>query len=311
MRMIRRIDNRRLVIAHNPYSTKATLVQKQVFDRLDEAGQAYEKIEVRQAHLNDNVARLSPLIRPGDIILSAAGDGSAHAVFHAVMVAKQPGVELGFLAYGNFNDVPHTFNVGAGLRDPVAFLERAKPETVWPIDVVVDDAPLRSALLYATIGWTAQAARQFDDPRTRSHLTRGGGGLIKSLWRLGWYYVRSRRSSALPAFHYNGVKYKKTDLLFANGPTIARLFRSGKSYYQQNVFLFRMLDVRRLIPNVPFLVTGLFGRMKGEETAKVIIDFELPSAMTLQCDGEVVELNDASRIEVKKSPYPLVVLVSQ
>lgn len=305
------LTNRRLVIAYNPRSSKASEVQSRVFARLDTAGYTYETLEVQQASLQDNVARLVPLVKANDVILSAAGDGSAHAVFHAVLAANQPGVELGFLAYGNFNDIPNTFNGKQSLRDPIAFLEQAKLETVWPLSVYIDNAPLRSALLYVTLGWTAQAAGQFDDPKVRGKLTRGGGGLLKSLWRLGWYYLKTRRSSVLPSFTYGAKSYQKTDLLFANGPTIARLFRSGKHYYRQQIFLFRMLDVRRLFMNIPFLFLGLIGRMQGKESEAVIIDFETPSAMPIQCDGEVVQLENVTHFEIRKATHPLTILVTK
>lgn len=303
------LGNRRLVIAYNPHSSRALDVQAQVFDRLKTAGYAYETLEVRQASLQDNVARLAPQIQPNDVVLSAAGDGSAHATFQSVMAANQPGVMVGFLAFGNFNDIPHTFNSKKSMRDPVAFLEQAEPETVWPLAVTVDGAPLRSALLYVTIGWTARAAGRFDDPQLRSKLIHKRGSIIGSLWNVGWYYLKTRRGSLLPPFRQGEISYKTTtDLLFANGPMVARLFRSGKRYYRQNVFLYRKLDVRRLVANIPFLVMGLVGRMSGEEVTEAIITFDEPSQLPIQCDGEVVNLEGATNIQITKTDKPLVVL---
>ncbi len=304
--------NRRLVVAHNPHSSRASEVESKVFDRLNVAGYVYETIEVRQAHLNDNVARLAPLIRPGDIVLSAAGDGSAHAVFHTILAAGQPGVELGFLGFGNFNDMPNTFNTKETLRDPVLFLEQAKSEEAYPITVFANKKPVRSALLYATIGWTARAANQFDDPKVRHSITHGGAGIIKSLARVGWYYLRSRRGSVLPPFKKGDEQHSKTtDVLFANGPMVARIIRSGTQYYQQKVFLYRALDVRGIIKNIPFLLASLFGKMKGEETAVVTLEFAQPSPIPLQCDGEVVELENVSAFEVRKADVPLRILVTK
>lgn len=306
------LNGRRLVIAHNPHSARSAAVQSLVFDRLDAAGYLYSTLEVQQASLADNVARLASQILAGDLILSAAGDGSAHAVAHSVMAANQSGVELGFLAFGNFNDVPHTFTDKATFRDPVAFLERAKPERVWPLSVHVDGKPLRNAILYVTAGWTARAANQFDDPTVRSRLTKGGAGVTKSVWRLTLYYFKTRRLGALPAFRYDGTLHqKKTDLIFANGPTVARLFRSGRRYYRQNVFLYRMLDIRRLITNMPFLASGVIGLMRGSELAEVAIEFEQPSLVPIQCDGEVVELQNVTRLEVRKADRPLSVLATK
>ncbi len=303
--------NRRLVIAHNPHSSRAADVQEHVFDRLDAAGYDYDTIEVRQAHLNDNVARLAPEIKAGDLILSAAGDGSAHAVFHSVVAAGKPGVELGFLAFGNFNDLPHVFNSKDSLTDPIEFLQNAKPETVWPLKVSVNDEPLRNALLYASVGWTARAANQFDSPGIRHKITHGGAGLTRSFLRLGWYYFKTRRDSLLPAFRLNGKQYKKTDVICANGPEVARLFRSGKQFYRGDTFLFFMIDVRYVLGNIPFLASSLLGRMKGAEKSSIVLEFKEPSALPLQCDGEVVELQDVNRLTVSKAETPLTVLTTK
>lgn len=303
---------RRLIISHNPHSSRAREVQAQVFDRLEQAGYNYETIEVQQAHLNDNVARLAPLIRPGDIVLSAAGDGSAHATAHAVMAAGQPGVELGFLAYGNFNDLPNTFNSRESLSDPVALLEQASTKEIWPLDVSVDSRPLRSALLYATIGWTARAANQYDDPKVRHSIQHGGAGIVRSLQRTGMYYLKSRSDSLLPPFRVGGERYSDiTDILLANGPAVARLFKTGNNYYQKDTFLCRMIDVRGLVKNVPFLVSSLAGQMKGEEIDKIEINFDAPSSMVMQCDGEVVELQGINQLEVKKAASPLTILTTK
>lgn len=302
---------RRIVIAHNPHSSRAADVTARVFERLNEAGIPYETIEVRQAHLDENVFRIAPLIQPGDIILSAAGDGSAHAVAHSVMAANKPDTVLGFLAYGNFNDLPNTFNSKQTLQDPVDFLRQARPQSIWPLDVFVNGERVRSALLYSTVGWTAAAAGQFDDPKIRHRITHGGAGVVPSLIRTGVFYFSTRKASRLPCVEYNGVMYRQTDLLFANGPLLARLFRTGKHFYETPVFLFRMLNVRWLLPNIPFLISGLIGRIRGEEVPQATVRFSEPFDMKLQCDGEVIQLRTVTSIEVKKTAGPLSVLTTK
>lgn len=303
--------SRRLVIAHNPHSARAKTVQSQVFDRLDAAGYLYETIEVQQAHLDDNVTRLAPLIKPNDIVLSAAGDGSAHAVAHTIIKANQPGVWLGFLAFGNFNDVANTFNGKESLVDPVSLLENSKPEEIKPLSVVVDGAPLRNALLYFTLGWTARAANRFDDPKLRHKIKHGGAGLIKSLWHLGWYYLQTRRNSEVLEFTLGGSKYKGTDIIAANGPTVARLFKTGQHYYRRDDFLFKTLNIRWLLPNTLFLISGLVGKMKGQKIQEAELVFASPVDVIVQCDGEVVNLENTTKIEVIKSDQSITVLSSK
>ena len=203
------------------------------------------------------------------------------------------------------------FNSKESLTDPVVFLAEAKPETIWPIQVAVNGKPLRNALLYSSVGWTAKAAGQFDRPSIRRKITQGDAGLLKSYWRLGKYYLKSRAASGLPVLTYKDKKYHMTDLIFANGPTVARLFRSGNHYYRQNVFLFRMLDIRGVIKNLPFLISGLFGRMKGEEATQVEVEFETASTIVLQCDGEVVTLDATTHIGVSKLTHGFTVLATK
>lgn len=307
-----RINNRRLVIAYNPHSSRAAVVQTMVFDRLDAAGYQYDRLEVLQASLENNVARLVPQIQPHDLILSAAGDGSAHAVAHAVLAATQPGVELGFLAFGNFNDIPRSFNTRRSLRDPVAFLARAHAETLYPLSIGVNGVHVRHALLYATFGWTAQAAQRFDDPVLRRQLQTGKVGTVRNLWRLGLYYLSSRRHSYIPAFTQTGQPHRHvTDLLCVNGQVVAGLFRTGKKYYQTPQFLYKRLNVAWLIINLPFLLLGLIGRMPGRATVAEKMIFPVPAIVPAQCDGEVVELQHVSRLEITKSAAPLHILTTK
>lgn len=299
----------RLVIAHNPHSSRAKLVESKVFARLDAAGIAYVKIEVHKASLADNVARLKTQIRAGDVILCAAGDGSAHAVAHSVLAAGQPGVQLGFLAFGNFNDLPHAYNTRDTLQDPIQFLKKARGVAVRPIDIFADGEYLRSALLYATLGWTAQAASRFDDPKFRGR--DGGKGVLPSLWNLGLFYFQSRRDSQLPEFRFDGLEPQKaSDVLFVNGPTVARLFKSGVRYDQENEFLFRALDVSSLAKNIGFLASGMSGVMRGTRASEAVLNFTVPSDMPLQCDGEVVELGQILKLEVRKSARTLNILTT-
>lgn len=306
------LTNRRLVIAHNPHSSRAKLVEQQVFRRLESAGYDYAAIEVKQASLEDNVARLKTEFKAGDVVIAAAGDGSAHAIAHSVMASGKEDITLGFLGFGNFNDLPHVFNSKKAERDPVGLLETAHETSVYPLELVVDKKPLRKALLYATIGWTAQAAGQFDNPKVRRAVKNGQAGVIRSVWRLGWYYLSSRRRSVLPPFQLNGQTHDKTtDILCMNGPSLARLFRVGRSYVGEDRFLFRVLDVRGLVKNTPFLLSGLIGRIKGSEETKLSLRFAKGSTVPIQCDGEVVPLEGIRQITVTKAKMPLRVLTNR
>lgn len=307
-----KLDGHRLVIAHNPHSSRARSVQSLVFKRLDDAGYDYTIIEVRQASLADNVDRLRHEIKSDDVIICASGDGSAHAVAHSILASDQPNVKVGFLAFGNFNDMARTFTDRAHQRDPVAMLQSFRHVELFPLSIFADGQFIRHAMLYATFGWTARAAARFDQPTVRQKITNGGAGLMKNIWRLGIFYMQSRRDHFLPEFKYQGVlQARTTDILCVNGPSLARVFRSTGRYHQTGKFLYKRLDVSRLLANVPFLVSAVCGHLPGEPISEFDCRFAQSIDLPLQCDGEVVELHDVSRITVSKSKLTLSVMATR
>lgn len=306
------LTKRRLVIAHNPLSSRAIQVDEQVFARLDAAGYKYHKIEVQKASLEANVKRLKSKIKPGDIVISAGGDGSAHAIMHTVIAANKPGVSVGFLAYGNFNDMAHSLNKRAARQDPVKLLEKSTEQKLYPLSLYADDKLERHALLYATIGWTAKAAGKFDDMSLRKELVRTGNvNLVGSLWHAFKYYMQSRAHSDLVDFTARRQKYsQRTDILLANSTALARLFKTGKNYGHGKKFLFRTLRVRWLLPNIGFLTLGLVSRIRGQAINNLSIKFSQKSKLPVQCDGEVFEL-ETDNIKVKKGDIAITVMSSR
>jgi len=301
----------RLVIAHNPRSSRQKQVGEKVFARLDAAGYHYEKLEVLQAPLAENIAHLAPQIHAGDVIICAAGDGSAHAVMNSVIASQKPDVTLGFLAFGNFNDLPHTMNSRASLQDPVTLLRDGNVKLARSLDVTTDGKHLRYALLYVTLGWTAKAAAHFDQSGVRERSHRGKTGLARSLVALGMFYLKSRKNSLLPEFKIDNKIYHQTDILIANSTHIARLFHTRTRYYLTGKFLVRTLDVRTLLTNAGFLLSGLFTHISGNKHRELVIDFDTKSSVTLQCDGEVVELSDCRQLRIDKSKQQLAILTTK
>lgn len=305
------LDGRRLVVAYNPHSSRASKVHENVFHRLDEAGFGYHKVEVLQASLEHNISHILPEIQDGDIIISTAGDGSAHAVANAV-IASGCDVSVGFLAYGNFNDLAHTFNERFSMTDPIAFLESAVEQSMAPIDIYVNKKIVRHALLYTTFGWTAKAADVFNRSSARQSLQTGGAGILRSLVRLSTFYFKTRRTSRLPSMNLNGeIRDNITDILCVNGSHLARVFRSSHKYYNQKVFLVRALDVTGLIKNIGFLVSSALGRMRGEQHDSIELSFDKPADVPMQCDGEVANLQQVNSILVAKSTKFIKVLTTK
>ena len=301
------LSSRRLVVAYNPASSRAPEVDAKVFKRLDEEAIKFTKIEVAVATPEQNMRSIASQIKPGDVILSAAGDGSAHAVMNGVLAANQPGVSLGFLAFGNFNDLPRSLNSRFSLQDPLRLLENGRPETVYPLHIKSDSID-RASLLYITMGWTAAAAGQYDRPEVRGRLQKPGQAfMINNLIRLTKYYFRSRKDYHLPLQDNSKV----TDILAVNGSRTARFFKSRHSLTSRRDFLTVRLDVSSLIKNLPFLVLSVVGFMPAKPTAKLNVKFKPGAKFLIQLDGEVLELNDPTGLVIAKSDQPLEVLTTK
>lgn len=297
-------SSERLVVIHNTNSSHATNVQRGVFDRLSAAGLTYERFLTPSSQPADNIDAVANFVRPGDRVLSAAGDGTANAVANGLLMADLAGVTVGFLGYGNFNDMSHTFNSRSAQRNPLPMLNTTETTTVQPLDVLVNDELWRRAMLYTTLGWTALAAHEFDNPKTRERLQHGGANILSSLARLGLMYFKTRHDSALPSFtredgsHYDTL----TDVLAVNGPIMAKIIRSGQHKYAEPEFLRRDLDVSGLVKNTPFLIASGLGHMSGTTVQSDTFYFDAPSSLPIQLDGEFSQLDDVSTLAIRKSP---------
>jgi len=294
----------RLVIVYNTKSSHADKVQADVFDRLDGAGLTYARYLTPSSNPEDTIDAVANLAEEGDIFLSAAGDGTANAVGNGLLLASQANVKVGFLAYGNFNDTAATFHSRRARRNPLALLEATGTTTLRPLEITKDDEHWRYALLYATLGWTALAAHEFDDPKTRERLQHGGANIVSSLARLGLFYFKNRHDSYLPPFERRDGSYHDnlTDVLAVNGPIMAKIIRSGKNKYTDADFLSRDLDVSGLIKNTPFLAASGCNAMPGSLAVSDTLLFDTPSSIPIQLDGEFTQLENVSKLQIRKSP---------
>jgi hypothetical protein len=294
----------RLVIVHNSNSSHASDVQANVFHALDAAGVTYTSHLTPSPSPQDNIEDIAGFVRPGDTVLTAAGDGTGNVVGNSLLLANQPDVKVGFLGYGNFSDMAATFNAGKAKRNPLLQLQSDQTQALRPLEIMKNDEHWRYALLYATLGWTALAAHEFDNPKIREKLQRGGANIANSLARLGLFYFKTRHDSDLPSFTREGdIRYDHlTDVLAVNGPIMAKIIRSGKNKYADADFLSRDLDVSGLIKNSPFLVASGLGYMPGKLVTSDTLRFAEPATLPVQLDGEYTQLENVSKLQITKTP---------
>ena len=155
----------RIILVYNPTSARAKHIQTEAIEPLRSERIAYVDYATKYPDTEDNIADMRETFRDGDTILTAAGDGTAMQAANAVLREGQDQTRIGFLGYGNFNDL-----VG-NTRDPLALLDPAA-EVVdsRPLTIEINDRYWRDAPGYASLGFTALAARHFAKHSSREQL---------------------------------------------------------------------------------------------------------------------------------------------
>jgi diacylglycerol kinase family enzyme len=289
----------RVVVVRNLVSAYANRVQHEVIDRLIDSGLTKgQLIEfwTPSADADETIEKLTKIIQPGDQILVTAGDGTANMGANAFLQANNEGVRIGFLSFGNFSDTAATFTDHKAQRDAIKLLASTRSVDVRPLQVIKNGEHYRYALLYANLGWTAQAAAMYDDPNIRKDLQYGETNLAANLFRLAKTYFKTRSTAELPDFHLNDDEKSHsniTDILAINGPIMGRIIRTGKIYYEEETFFSSELDVSKFIPNIPFLGRSALNvvlnsqiKLPGSEVTHLDLSFDNNPNIPMQIDGE-------------------------
>lgn len=272
----------RNIFIHNPHSTRAERVNG-VMSQLDTAGKRYETHQTPSPNADDNIDWVANLVEPGDRVFSAAGDGTASQVGEGILNSEVPNVEVAFGPYGNFNDGPASL----GLVDPVDFFDgRIATRSVHPIEVD-QDGERRTALFYATLGWTAGLAMQFMTAN-REKMQASRNKLVRRMRDAMLYYALHGQDK-LPEFTFDDqsvVNDRVSDVLVRNSSVMAGLVR-GRDFMSGSAFGLRELNVGNLPKNVPFLFDSVVrGKTPSDVREAVSLTFTEPSSFYLMRDGE-------------------------
>lgn len=292
---------RRVVIVENPRSSKARKIAHEVIGLLDRQNIPYESIITRYKEADANIHDLAEQILDGDQVIVAAGDGTASQFANAALLSTRD-VEIGFLPYGNFNDIASTYT---SPKSTVIDLLRAEAVSSAPLTITLDGQHWRHAVAYVTIGWSAIAASSFDHPLSRQ-LT----GVIPSrrlmhaasLLQLAHQYYK-HRAYHLPRFTTDQSNdcHNITDIVAANSPVIAGSIGSDIRWYNSTLFGYSEVDVSRLLPNLLYGLQSLARRMPLEPMEVTTLDFGMTVDVPSQSDGEYNEVT-ARQITLSKDP---------
>ena len=330
---------RRLFVVYNQKSSNYVRVRGEFLDKLPkQKSLTIGKYDVSNlGDFDKNVTTLAKCLKDGDTVISAGGDATASVTLNAIIKSKKD-VTLGVLPYGNFNDLARTLGMmtseemlgwvtgmscrrasGAWQgederRSPMAMGRadaaqgKAIPDRThpfYPLIITIDGAFWRYAACYVTIGMTAEAVAIFDDPKIRAKMQKGHKSSWRSYLQLASWYFKNRHSKTfLPSFKLNGVEQPRrtSDYAAVNGKSMSRVMKGGNDYLNPTTFRSETEKTISFPKLFALMAKSILHRVPGHDTTSDTLEFEAPSTITLQCEGEYRTFTDVKKIEIKKDP---------
>lgn len=298
--MKRENERKRLIIVYNPRSSKFLRVEQEVLTPARKLkGWMVGKYEVAPTTVEENAGKLAEIIKDGDVVISAGGDGTAAITFNGLVLSGKK-AKLGVLPYGNFNDFARCCG-GLDFKGILEAAEKDEVEDFYGLEVKLDRRHFRFVACYLTVGMFAESTKIFDGDKVRKKLRKGRVGLVFSLLNLAGWYFRNLGRRFLAKFRIDGQegRGKTTDLIFLNAPRMARLMK-GRRFYRGREFLVssgRLLRIDRLMM---FMLKSMTVGVPGELSERVVVEFLEDMKMTLQAEGEFYELEEVRELEVTR-----------
>ncbi len=300
---------KRILIIYNPRSSRASDVRAEVLDRIQSfKGCLAGRYEVAPTNLDDNIDKLSKLLKDGDLVISAGGDATGIIASNAILKSGKSAV-LSALPYGNFNDLART--LGTKTLEDIIDRDVRGPRDFYPLEILVDGKFFRYATCYVTIGMTAEAVHIYDSPKMRAKLKTKFGRKISSYTDLAsWYFKRRRKHQFIPEFSLNGElqSIKTTDYAAVNGRSMARVMKGGEDYHDPVYFRHETDKLASFYRLAKLMTRSIFSRIPGSPTDGDILEFTCPATVTLQAEGESQTFENIKKIEIRKSQKCLKVI---
>lgn len=289
----------RIVVCYNKKSSRFSEISREVLEVVRERAELYE-FEVKKASVSENARRLSKILRDGDVVISAGGDGTATAALNGVILSGLSNVRFSALPYGNFNDMARLFRVKK-VSDVLENLENTRE--LYPLEMLINGRHYRYAACYFTVGMFAESTRAFNDTKVRKSLISGRRSLIFSILTLFSWWRKNRSKEFFPE------DFPATDVLAVNGRSAARMMKGASSLAFSDVgFLASRQKLSGFFKICWFMMRSIIFRVPGKVADSIKIGFSKAYEVEIQAEGEY-ERKKCRKIEIRKSGVPVEVIV--
>ena len=290
---------KRIILIYNPNSSRYSEVKSEVLASARKLqGFIVGKYEVVPTNLDDNIAKLTKILRDDDLIIAAGGDATGIIAVNAIYKSEKD-VTLAVLPYGNFNDLART--LGTKTLEDVFGLQTC---SYYPLEIHVDGKFFRYATCYVTIGMTAEAVKLYDEAKMRKILKKSFGRYVGSYTNLAsWYFKHRHKKQFIPKFKLNGhsMHPKTSDYAAVNGRSMARVMKGGEDYLNPKIFRSETDRLTCFWRLFKLMVKSILIRIPGDETTGDTLEFLKPGTVELQAEGESKIFNNINKIEIRKA----------
>lgn len=296
-------NHERTLIAINPAATGAGRVEREVITPLTEEGIVYDTFVTPSPDYNDNVEAFGEVIRDGDLLVIAGGDGTVAQATEAIARSDLENIGVAALPFGGFADLA---SKKASVLDIVGPDANTEEYRRYLMSIHVDDEtePWRYANAYFGIGRLALLANSFGTPESRKRLS-GRTGLAKrtlQIAQLGSEYFKQdfffpEHDTSLSPL----VEQAVTDYMFVNNHRAGGIMRFPEDFGQTDYFGVVQRDVSKIVRNIPFGLMALVGHAPSDEHTRYDIELADVLPIPVHNDGEFASKN-TSRISIRKDP---------
>lgn len=295
---------KRLIIVYNPRSARyAEVERKVILPSRKLKGWMVARFEVEHGSVETNAVRLAEIIRKGDLVLSAGGDGTATMVLNALMMADKRAT-MAVMGFGNFNDYVGTFGEMT-LEEIVRRFEEGRMRDFYPVEIRLDGKHFRYFGMYCSVGLMAEATEVFERKKVRRKMGRVKNRLSYSGRKLaGWYLKNKWRKDFLPekmTIGKKGVAKGTTDYVALNGERMAGILEPQGWGEQSERFWSGTMRNRSLFRMFGKFLRALEGGYPGSETSGDLLKLGRGSRVFLHAEGEGLWLERVKEIEIRKT----------